>query len=139
MTVICATAKFALTREPGAVSFLRRSLRWFVAALGLTAEPMAEDMLLCASELTTNSVLHAEGTKIIVEASWTARGTLRLEVSDTDRTTPVPTERPAGDCTVGGRGLPILAATGDWGTWVYHWGKTVWWEARRPSVPIVVG
>jgi anti-sigma regulatory factor (Ser/Thr protein kinase) len=139
VTVICMTAKYALSREPWAVSFLRRSLRRFIAALGLTAEPMSEDMLLCASELTTNSVLHAGSGEITVEASWTERGTLRLEVSDTDRTPPVPTERPTGDLEVGGRGLPILAATGEWGTRVYRWGKTVWWEARRPPASIAAG
>lgn len=89
-----------------------------------------DDLVLMASELFTNAVLHGDGE---VDITLTLTGDqLRLEVVDDGRR-PVPTRAPlpAADA-VTGRGLTIVDALADtWGNGRDNRGRTrVWAEVR---------
>jgi CheY-like chemotaxis protein len=98
---------------------------WGLGLLDDTAE-------LCASELTTNAVLHAQSPVLLgVELS---RESVRFEVED---------EAP-GELAVGtlvhdaetGRGLALVDELSEsWGVEQHEGGKTVWFQLRRPDAP----
>lgn len=88
--------------------------------------PAADEILLCASELATNAVLHSETRK----AGGTF--TVRAEISPAESVTIV-VEDDGGSWTepsphaVGGRGLEIVGAlTDDWGIRKTRKGRAVW-------------
>ena len=85
------------------------------------------DAPLLVSELATNAVVHA-GSPFTVKVACTGEEVVRLEVSDTDPTPPVP--RPAVTTeAVGGRGLLLVTALArQWGYRLTATGKTVWFE-----------
>ena len=103
---------------------VRRLLeRWGLAGLGETAE-------LCASELATNAVLHAQSPLLL--AVVLLPDAVRVEVEDA---APGPIEPGAlvDDGAESGRGLAIVdALTESWGVEQRSAGKTVWFELRRP-------
>ena len=84
------------------------------------------DVLLVASELVTNVVLHTKhGGRV---RAWNAEP-VRLEVHDTSSRPPV-----VKDTQPGGRGLRIIdAICSSWGTTILPTGKVVWAEFDRRS------
>jgi anti-sigma regulatory factor (Ser/Thr protein kinase) len=85
-----------------------------------------DDVMLVASELVTNVVLHTQhGGRVL---AWNS-DPVRLEVHDTSPRPPVVT-----DTQPGGRGLRIIdAICSSWGTTIVPTGKVVWAEFGRPS------
>ncbi len=124
----------ALVLRPAAASpGLARKvvLRWL---LDLGMEEQAEKVLLIASELVANAVVHAH-TVLEISMSTSSRS-VELGVRDDDRHLPrldsvdVPTAR-GGDrappLAEGGRGLAIVEGLADeWGVDVLRGGKRVW-------------
>lgn len=96
-------------------------LRWHGAPTG--------DVVLVASELVTNVVLHTQhGGRV---RAWNA-DPVRLEVHDTSSRPPVVVE--VADNQPGGRGLRIIdAICSSWGTTIVPTGKVVWAEFDRRS------
>jgi len=86
-----------------------------------------DDVLLVASELVTNVVLHTDdGGRV---RAWNS-DPVRLEVHDTSPRPPLFT-----DAQPGGRGLRIIdAICSSWGTTIVPTGKVVWAEFGRRSL-----
>jgi anti-sigma regulatory factor (Ser/Thr protein kinase) len=105
--------------RPEAVGQARNFVGGQVAGL-----PVADDVVLTASELATNAVRHA-GTPFTVAVSHD--GVIRVEVSDLSPVLPAELEanRPDGS----GRGLRMISTVADrWGAEPTADGKTVWAE-----------
>jgi anti-sigma regulatory factor (Ser/Thr protein kinase) len=105
-----------------------RLARWWLGDLlrsyGLEHE--LHDVVLLASELATNAVVHAtSGFEIAVSLR---DGRLRIEISDSDPGVPQVQYVPAG--ATSGRGLLIVETLSDaWGVTADEGGgKTVWFE-----------
>lgn len=118
-----ATGHFARHADQAAAarSFVRRTLvSWSV--------PKVDDVVLMASELFTNAVLHGDGeVEVVLSLSG---GHVRLEVVDGGGV-PVPSEvRPPTPDAITGRGLAIVDALADrWGNGSDPAGRTrVWIE-----------
>lgn len=109
--------------EPLAV----RNVRQFVGKALHDATSHADDVVLAASELATNAVIHAQ-TPFTVRLS-SRNQLLRLEVSDQSSTIPVMEEFGQSQ-----RGLRIvqMVAT-DWGIQPTPTGKTIWAEFELPA------
>ncbi|BFV56495.1 ATP-binding protein [Kitasatospora sp. CMC57] len=108
--------------------FGRRALAdWYAATTGdPRTESTADDVLLLISELLANALMHAGGPlDLVLHGTAT---TLRVEVTDADRTVPRPKE-PYRAGAPGGHGLHIVGRLSDrWGVEVSEHGKTVWLE-----------
>ncbi len=128
-----------LPSEPASAGVLRRELR---ALLGSLPPAQLDDVVLTASEVIANAVLHGAGP--ITVWVWPGRHALRVEVTDVGSGTPQLREavdRQDG----GGRGLFIVDEIADrWGVLPSELGpgKTVWFEidsaadpTASPSVP----
>ncbi len=107
-------------RDTAAPASIRRVLAGWLDP----ADPAAYDVILAASELVTNAVIHtASGGEFRL---WRSDERLRIEVSDFDSRPPRvadPGQR------VGGFGLRIVAATSlGWGSEETDDGKVVWAE-----------
>jgi anti-sigma regulatory factor (Ser/Thr protein kinase) len=104
-----------------------------LGALGVI-EPVRDDVLLVASELVTNAVLHSgctPGEELALVAKLIPGG-LEIAVTDPGRSDTTPTPRPsyAGP---GGVGLRIVEALARrWGTERRH-GRRVWAELALQS------
>ena len=117
---------------PSEVSACRRFVRSALAEV--ETEPGGDDLvqllLLMASELATNAVLHGRTdftVRVRVDPSDVC-----IEVSDANTRMPQPCLTPADATT--GRGLAIIDASGlDWGAERHAGGKTVWVRAHRPT------
>jgi anti-sigma regulatory factor (Ser/Thr protein kinase) len=91
---------------------------------GVVTAGVQADVVLVASELATNAVLHAETP---FEVSVVLDGHLRVEVSDDDPTLPRPRLVTTDD--IAGRGLHIVSELARrWGATPTGTGKTVWAE-----------
>ncbi len=102
-----------------------RAARHFVAEAVTAVGMPAEEVLLLASELVTNVVLHAR-TDFVVRMAVT-EDAIRVAVMDENTRLPTRVEAPV-DAT-SGRGLSIVDALARcWGVEVHPWGKTVWFE-----------
>jgi anti-sigma regulatory factor (Ser/Thr protein kinase) len=115
---------------PSEVSACRRFVRSALAEV--ETEPGGDDLvqllLLTASELATNAVLHGR-TDFTVRVRVDSAGVC-IEVSDGNTRMPQPCLTPADATT--GRGLAIIDASGlDWGAERHAGGKTVWVRAHR--------
>jgi two-component sensor histidine kinase len=112
-------------RSPGrARAFVRRTLE----AHGVSDE-WADGVVLMASELVSNVVMHAkgDGSPMWVVVMIQAGEMLRLEVHDRDDTMPVP--RVAADSDVSGRGLQVVSSLASrWGAAPTATGKYVYCE-----------
>lgn len=85
-----------------------------------------DTVALLASELVTNSVVHA-GTGLEVTLDDLGPS-VRLSVQDADTRPPVP-RRPVSDSLSTGRGLTLIAALSlSWGVEMLPDGKLVWCE-----------
>jgi anti-sigma regulatory factor (Ser/Thr protein kinase) len=90
----------------------------------VAGSPVADDVILTASELATNAVRHAR-TPFTVAVSQD--GVIRVEVSDLSPVLPseLEVDRPDGS----GRGLRMISVVADrWGAEPTPEGKTVWAE-----------
>lgn len=102
---------------------------------GLLADcPVADDVILCASELATNAVLHSDsgkpGGKFTVRAEVIPSHHARIEVEDSGGawlTTVLDRDR------IQGHGLDIVSAlAADWGIDGDHHARTVWAHFEWP-------
>jgi anti-sigma regulatory factor (Ser/Thr protein kinase) len=124
--VIGGDPSIELDPVPEAVRAARRFLR--AALPGPDLDPVAIDSLvLAASELVTNAVLHAR-TRFRVTVRRPGPGTIRVEVADGDPRLPQSLAPPPA--ATSGRGLAIIDGLGlDWGVETHERGKVVWIEA----------
>ncbi|MCX4748162.1 ATP-binding protein [Kitasatospora sp. NBC_01287] len=127
-------AEHRLPRTASSVGLAREYLRLQLASWGLPEEAVDTAVLLL-SELMTNACRHARCPRDrYLAARWTLDPTatlLRVEVSDADRTLPIP--RASGPDEESGRGLELLAALAT--AWGAHpracgVGKTVWFTLK---------
>jgi anti-sigma regulatory factor (Ser/Thr protein kinase) len=129
----------ALQPGPGAPRLAREALRAWLA--GDDLRQLDAEILIVASELVTNAVLHARTT---LELSYEADDSnIEVGVRDLDvrpwRPTlsppaPVATRTSWPSLSLGGRGLAIVAAMADeWGVTETQDGKQVWarWLATK--------
>ncbi len=97
--------------------------------------PCLDDVLLVASELTTNAVQHCgahPGSAIELRAQLSSDAVL-IEVIDEGRSQSTPRMRPVDASLPGGFGLPVVAALArSWGS-ERRDGMRVWAEVRAVS------
>jgi len=118
-------AHVQLTATPASV----RQARAFLAEhAGDLDDDSSNAAAICASELVTNSVLHAR-TPIVFGVT---RGSDRLLVTVADGSVDVPQPAPPDDERPSGRGLVLVAALAqEWGVQDEEDGKTVWFTVPR--------
>jgi anti-sigma regulatory factor (Ser/Thr protein kinase) len=113
---------------PATPASIAEARHWVTAqARAVGAPPRTVDaVVLATSELVTNAVRHAAGTRAVVVSVRVTDGDLRVEVHDSSASGPQP--RPGRAGLPGGHGLHIIdAVSGSWG-----WrprpsgGKVVW-------------
>lgn len=113
-----------LEDRPDQVKVARRFFRDVARNLKID-DSQAEAGELALSEIVTNAIVHAGGS--ITVRAWKHKRGLHLEVIDGNPTTPRMAS--PGPATVGGAGIPIVAAVaGEWG-WddgPNGMGKRVW-------------
>lgn len=114
---------WSLPADPSAVPLARRKLR---DHLDGASESQRDRILLAASELVTNAVLHGEGP--VTLRAWLDGARKRVEVSETGAGSPSPRREHPVD-SEGGRGLHIVEVMASrWGVTPAQPGKTVWFE-----------
>jgi anti-sigma regulatory factor (Ser/Thr protein kinase) len=105
-----------------------------LAGWGMAGTELAEDVLLCVSELATNALVHGvpPGRQFLLFMCRDGR-VLRVEVHDSGPGTPRITGGD-GEREEGGRGLLLVAALSDkWGVRERELGKAVWCEFLLPE------
>ncbi|MFF4799287.1 ATP-binding protein [Streptomyces sp. NPDC001351] len=122
---------FPLPHAPGAVSAVRHRIRRILADWNLAAD-LTEDVLLVASELLTNAIVHAlpPATLSLSRSEVDRCGAVRVEVTDMGPTT---TGLPASalDPDEHGRGLDIVTALATrCGVHVHAGGTSRWAELQ---------
>jgi anti-sigma regulatory factor (Ser/Thr protein kinase) len=119
------TARF--TPDPAEVAHARRAVGDALAAWGLADESPL--VVLAASEMVTNAVMHGEGD---VEVTLGAEDdVIRIEVSDAGGGEPTVRSPDRSGEAVGGWGLHLVGEVADdWGSHVED-GRTVVWMTRR--------
>ncbi|WP_329521370.1 ATP-binding protein [Spirillospora sp. NBC_01491] len=145
-----ATPGLPAVREDGGVIFgvlniapdrheVPRARKWIadvVAAriahpLSIAADAV-DDLLLCASEVITNAVLHGDGAITIVLVR--RPNSVRVEVIDAGTASAEGLSHVRDDVPLdatSGRGLMIVEALADtWGTRADDAGRTVWFEVE---------
>ncbi|WP_078855823.1 ATP-binding protein [Streptomyces sp. NRRL F-5065] len=127
-----STETFRVPRRRSHVPVARQRVRETLADWGVTGEP-AESVLLLASELVTNAVLHCRVSHAQVRVALSLDGPeLVLEVSDPDRDRLPRLHDPDLD-EEGGRGLALVAALSDaWGCRQGPYTKCVWARFTLP-------
>ena len=107
---------------------MRRALGEFARAAG----PLADDVVLAANELATNSLLYAGGTCRVV-GSYLADQAVRIEVADQGgQPFQLPTA-PASPQSTRGRGLMIVrSVTSRCGVQASAQSTRVWFEVDLP-------
>jgi anti-sigma regulatory factor (Ser/Thr protein kinase) len=121
---------WVLPAEPASAGVLRRQLRALLVSL---PPAQLDDVVLTASEVVANAVLHGAGP--VTVWIWPGRHGLRVEVTDNGGGTPQLTQA-SDPRDEGGRGLFIVEEVADrWGVIPSQQGqgKTVWFEID--SVP----
>jgi len=119
----------AVTYEPASAARVRHSIADDLANRDITQESV-EDVVLVASELVGNAVLHGTRTDGDLDVAWDVeRDAVVVQVLD--GSPELPRRRTATPRDTGGRGLSIVAAISlDWGVRRTTQGKLVW--ARVP-------
>ncbi|MCD9879561.1 ATP-binding protein [Streptomyces guryensis] len=102
---------FPLPHAPGAVSAVRRHIRTILTDWNLAAD-ITEDVLLVASELLTNAIVHAlpPATLSLSRSEVDRCGAVRVEVTDRGPVAPAGLSASALDPDEHGRGLAIVTA-----------------------------
>jgi anti-sigma regulatory factor (Ser/Thr protein kinase) len=108
-----------------------RNVRAFVGE-AVDGCPVADDVILLASEVVTNAIVHTasgkDGTFTVVVHPLD--GLVRVEVHDGGSETP-PGIRSAGDQAVSGRGLAFVESLATrWGHLGNRDGRVVWFEVE---------
>jgi hypothetical protein len=114
--------------DPDAPRRARREIRRLVRD---PDDPIADAVVLSASELVTNTLVHTDDGGTM--RAWDPQPDvpLRLEVEDHDPTTAAPQANPDPH-QPGGRGLKIVGLVSDeWGVQPTDGGKVVWAEFDR--------
>ncbi|UKY52840.1 ATP-binding protein [Streptomyces inhibens] len=130
MQALCARTAF-YRRERRSVPLAREFARNALADWDL--EHLADDVLLCVSELATNALLHGvpPGRGYRLWLSLEGDGMVRVEVHDSgdgEPRVPVPYDEVEGEA---GRGLLLVSALADaWGVGERVPGKAVWCAFR---------
>jgi anti-sigma regulatory factor (Ser/Thr protein kinase) len=118
------SARIALPRSPASVGTARRFIEARIAAWSFP-EPTGSQLVLIASELVTNAVLHARTELTLVLELRDGR----VRISVEDRSTAPPTLRHYRTDALTGRGLGVVAALSDsWGISTAADSKVVWAE-----------
>jgi anti-sigma regulatory factor (Ser/Thr protein kinase) len=123
---------FPLPHTPGAVSAVRRRIRSVLTDWNLAAD-IAEDVLLVASELLTNAVIHAlpPATVRLSRSQVDRCRAVRVEVTDMGPVTPTALSASARDPDEHGRGLGIVTAlAAQCGVRVHSGGISRWAELQ---------
>jgi anti-sigma regulatory factor (Ser/Thr protein kinase) len=112
--------------ELGALTSAVPTVRWWGRAVmsGWDLAPLADDASAVLTEMTSNSVRHAQGASVSV---WlrSDRRQLALMVGDSSPAVPVPASALSTD--EAGRGLMIVnALAGRWGAYRTPAGKVTW-------------
>ncbi|AXL90134.1 ATP-binding protein [Streptomyces sp. CB09001] len=121
-----ATESFLVPKHRRHVPTARQRLRKALAGWGV-ADELTDAVVLLASELVTNAVLHCRTSYAQVGVTLTLDGPeLVLEVSDPDRDR-LPRPHDSGPDEEGGRGLALVSAlSDDWGCRQGPYTKCVW-------------
>jgi anti-sigma regulatory factor (Ser/Thr protein kinase) len=117
-----------LPSEPSSVRTVRGRL---AEVLQGVPECPVDDVLLAASEVTTNAVVHGEGPMAV--RVWPNADVVRFEVTDNGRAVPCANLDPTQEAE-NGRGLLIVdVLTSRWGVAPADPGpgKTLWFEIDR--------
>jgi anti-sigma regulatory factor (Ser/Thr protein kinase) len=119
----------AVAHEPASAALVRQSIADDLVDHHVTAESV-DDVVLVASELVTNAVVHAPFVTADLNISWQLHpDSVVIEVID--NSPDLPRRRSPIDTDTRGRGLFIVAALAlDWGVRRTEGGKRVW--ARIP-------
>jgi hypothetical protein len=116
-------ARVVLSAEPTSVAQGRQFVRDVLSEWGLV--PFREAVVLVASELITNTLLHTDSPPVVTLRM--TRSGLRLEIDDESGMHPRKRSY-AADATTG-RGMLLVESTASrWGTETRPDGKTVWCE-----------
>jgi anti-sigma regulatory factor (Ser/Thr protein kinase) len=120
----------AVTYEPTSAARVRHSIADDLASEHVAAECI-DDVVLVASELVGNAVLHgAAAAGHALDVSWEIEAQA-VVVRVLDGSPELPRHRSTNENETGGRGLDIVAAlASDWGVRRNDGGKQVW--ARVP-------
>ena len=123
---------FPLPHSAGAVSALRRRIRQILTDWNLAADT-AEDVLLVASELLTNAIVHAlpPATLSLSRSGVDGCGAVRVEVTDMGPVAATGRPTSALDPDEHGRGLAIVTALATrCGVHVHAGGTSRWAELQ---------
>ncbi|CAM5347729.1 4-hydroxy-tetrahydrodipicolinate reductase [Streptomyces tendae] len=112
--------------DPEGLTEARHMIRAAVRSWG--AKGQSDEIELVADELTTNALMHTEGSAIVTLRLLTGTDR-RLRVEVEDSSSALPRRREAGDDGVSGRGLLLVDSLADeWGVEARGGGKVVWAE-----------
>ncbi len=129
-TVVAPTV-LSLPSDLSSPSLARRSVEQFLAADHRPRDEATDAVLVIASELVTNAIVHGS-VPVVLSVSFRTPY-IAVEVSDGDPRTESVRVRAADDGQPGGRGLRIVAVLADrWGARPSQHGKTVWATKRWP-------
>jgi anti-sigma regulatory factor (Ser/Thr protein kinase) len=116
-------ARLSLSTEPASVAEGRQFVRDVLSEWGMVS--MREAVVLVASELITNTLLHTDSPPT-VQLSATRSG-IRLEIEDESGTHP--RQRTYAVDATTGRGMMLVDSMASrWGTEARSTGKVVWCE-----------
>lgn len=120
----------AIASDPTSAALVRRSIADDLESERVTPDSI-DDVVLVASELVGNAVLHAAtGTDQNLDVTWEVEPEA-VVVRVLDGSPELPRQRSTNENETGGRGLSIVAAiAADWGVRRNDSGKQVW--ARIP-------
>jgi anti-sigma regulatory factor (Ser/Thr protein kinase) len=121
----------AVNHDPANAALVRRSIAADLASRAIAAEHI-DDVVLVASELVSNAVMHTARDQVDHELDvlWDVQPDC-VVVQVTDASPDLPRRRPTHPADARGRGLSIVAALAlDWGVRRTESGKQVW--ARVP-------
>jgi anti-sigma regulatory factor (Ser/Thr protein kinase) len=105
---------FRLPALPCAPGEARAKVRTLLRSWGIDAQ-LCDDVVLVASELVTNAIVHTSGHEVGCRLS-NAHGVIRIEVEDEGSRHTAPRARPAPPDAQSGRGLVLVASlSADWG------------------------
>jgi two-component sensor histidine kinase len=120
----------AVAHDPTSAALVRRSIAADLASEHIARDSI-EDVVLVASELVGNAVIHAAASfDHALDVTWDVEPEA-VVVRVLDGSSDLPRQRSTNENETGGRGLSIVAAIAlDWGVRRNDTGKQVW--ARVP-------
>jgi anti-sigma regulatory factor (Ser/Thr protein kinase) len=119
----------AVAHDPTSAALVRRSIAADLSTEHVDPDSI-DDVVLVASELVGNAVLHASALDQELDVAWDVEPE-SVVVRVLDGSTDLPRQRSTNQNETGGRGLSIVAAIAlDWGVRRTERGKQVW--ARIP-------